>query len=89
LFFPRKAKHTSVLRFTPERARWVADEHRHPPQQSRMLEDGGYELRVPYADSCELVMDILKHSGEVEVVSPEALRNAVAERLKTALGHYR
>jgi predicted DNA-binding transcriptional regulator YafY len=87
--FAGKAKHIAVLRFTPERARWVADEHWHPRQQSRMLEDGSYELRVPYSDSRELVMDILKHSGEVEVISPEALRNAVAERLKTALGHYK
>ena len=87
--FAGKAKHTAVLRFTPERARWVADEHWHPQQQSRMLEDGSYELRVPYSDSRELVMDILKHSGEVEIISPEALRDAVAERLKTARGHYR
>lgn len=87
--FAGKAKHLAVLRFTPERARWVADEHWHPQQQSRMLADGSYELRVPYSDSRELVMDILKHSGEVEVISPEALRDAVTERLKSALGHYR
>jgi predicted DNA-binding transcriptional regulator YafY len=87
--FAGEAKHTAVLRFTPERARWVADEHWHPQQQSRMLEDGSYELRIPYSDSRELVMDILKHGGEVEVISPEALRDAVAECLKSALGHYR
>ena len=87
--FAGKAKYLAVLRFTPERARWVADEHWHPQQQSRTLEDGSYELRVPYSDSRELVMDILKHSGEVEVISPESLRDAVAERLRKALGHYR
>ncbi len=87
--FAGKAKHIAVLRFTPERARWVADEHWHPQQQSRILEDGSYELRVPYSDSRELVMDILKHSGEVEVISPDALRDAVAECLKSALVHYR
>jgi len=87
--FAGKAKHIAVLRFTPERARWVAEEHWHPQQQSRMLEDGSYELRVPYSDSRELVMDILKHSGEVEVISPDALRDAVAECLKSALVHYR
>jgi proteasome accessory factor C len=87
--FAGKPKHTAVLRFTPERARWVADEHWHPQQQSRMLADGSYELRVPYSDSRELVMDILKHTGEVEVISPDALRDAVAERLKSALEHYR
>ena len=87
--FAGEAKHTAVLRFTPERARWVADEHWHPEQQGCFLENGSYELRVPYSDSRELVMDILKHSGEVEVISPESLRTAVAERLKNALGHYK
>ncbi|MBI3479781.1 MAG: WYL domain-containing protein [Nitrosomonadales bacterium] len=82
-------KHTAVLRFTPERARWVADEHWHPQQQSSTLEDGSYELRIPYSDPRELVMDILKHGADVEVISPESLRNAVAEHLQNALGRYR
>ena len=59
-----------MLRFTPKRARWVADEHWHPQQQGRFLEDGRYELRIPYADPRELVMDILRHGADVEVVSP-------------------
>jgi predicted DNA-binding transcriptional regulator YafY len=79
----------AVLRFTPERARWVADEHWHPQQQSQSLEDGSYELRIPYSDPRELVMDILKHGEEVKVISPESLRDAVAERLKNALRHYK
>lgn len=37
----------AVLRFTPQRARWVAEEQWHPQQQGRMLEDGSYELRIP------------------------------------------
>lgn len=87
--FAGKPKYTAILRFTPERARWVADEHWHPQQQSRVLEDGGYELRIPYSDARELVMDILKHGAEVEVVVPLSLRNAVAEHLQNALGRYR
>jgi predicted DNA-binding transcriptional regulator YafY len=87
--FAGKPKHTAVLRFTPERARWVADEHWHPQQQSLVLEDGNYELHIPYSDPRELIMDILKHGGEVEVIAPETLRNAVAEHLKNALGRYR
>ncbi len=87
--FAGEPKHTAVLRFTPERARWVADEHWHPQQQSRVLADGSYELHIPYSDPRELVMDILKHGADVEVISPEILRNAVAEHLQNALGHYR
>src|SRR3989338_218609 len=48
--FAGKPKHIAVLRFTTERARWVADEHWHPQQQSLLLEDGSYELRIPYSD---------------------------------------
>lgn len=87
--FAGEPKHTAVLRFTPERARWVADEHWHPQQQSQIFEDGSYELRIPYSDSRELVMDILKHGEEVEVIAPETLRNAITEHLKNTLGRYR
>jgi predicted DNA-binding transcriptional regulator YafY len=78
-----------VLRFTPERARWVADEHWHPQQQSLLLEDGSYELRIPYSDPRELVMDVLKHGADVEVVSPKPLRDEVIQHLQTALVRYR
>jgi len=87
--FAGEPKHTAVLRFTPERARWVADEHWHPQQQSLVLADGSYELRIPYSDSRELVMDILKHGADVEVVSPKPLRDEVMQHLRTALVRYR
>ena len=86
--FAGKPKYIAILRFTPERARWVADENWHPQQQSIVLADGSYELRIPYADPRELVMDILKHGADVEVISPENLRNVVVEYLKNALGRY-
>lgn len=87
--FAGEPEHTAVLRFTAERARWVADEHWHPQQQGRYLEDGRYELSIPYSDPRELVMDILKYGPDVEVLAPESLRNAVAERLLQALNNYR
>ena len=43
--FGGKADKVAVLRFTPERARWVADEQWHPQQEGEWLEDGSYELR--------------------------------------------
>ena len=79
---------TAVLRFTAYRARWVADEQWHPQQISRYLEDGRYELRIPYADPHELIMDILKFGPDVEVMAPQALRTAVSERLVAAVGIY-
>ncbi|MBI2802508.1 MAG: WYL domain-containing protein [Gammaproteobacteria bacterium] len=87
--FAGKPTATAILRFTAERARWVARERWHPKQVSKFLEDGRYELRIPYADPRELVMDILKYGPEVEVVAPLALRDEVIARLKAAAGQYR
>jgi predicted DNA-binding transcriptional regulator YafY len=86
--FAGQPAHTAVLRFTPERARWVAEEQWHPQQQSCFLKDGSYELRLPYADPRELVMDILKYGPDVEVVEPETLRRHLHERLKATLHRY-
>lgn len=83
--FAGEAKHTAILRFTSERARWIAEECWHPQQQGRFLDNGIYELQIPYADSRELVMDILRHVPEVEVVAPDELRQEVRVRLNAAL----
>ncbi len=62
-----------VLRFTPERARWVAQEQWHPQQRGSFEQDGSYRLEVPFADMRELLMDILKYGADVEVVAPPGL----------------
>ena len=66
--FGGKADKVAVLVFTAERARWVADERWHPQQEGRWLEDGRYELRIPYREARELVMDVLRHGAGVCVV---------------------
>jgi predicted DNA-binding transcriptional regulator YafY len=66
----------------------VAQERWHSAQQGRFLEDGRYELRVPYRDPRELIMDILKYGADVEVVAPEGLRQAVTAELREALARY-
>ena len=86
--FAGAATNTAVLRFTPERARWVARERWHDKQQGRFLADGSYELRVPYSNPPELIMDILKYGPDVEVIAPETLRRAVAQRLRDAAERY-
>jgi predicted DNA-binding transcriptional regulator YafY len=87
--FGGKADKLAVLRFTPERARWVADEQWHPQQQGSWLPDGSYELRIPYREAHELVMDIMRQGAGVEVVSPEPLRRRVADELRSAAARYR
>jgi predicted DNA-binding transcriptional regulator YafY len=86
--FAGQANKVATLRFSAERARWVADERWHPRQSGQFLTDGRYELTIPYRDSRELVMDVLKHGPEVEVVSPESLRMEVRRALSNALQRY-
>ncbi len=77
------------LRFTQERARWVSSEQWHPDQRSSYDHDGSYLLEVPYSDDRELLMDILKHGTDVEVIAPQALRNRVKKILESALAQYK
>ncbi len=86
--FSGKANKTAVIRFSSERARWVADERWHADQTGQFLTDGRYELRVPYRDSRELIMDIMRHGAEVEVVAPDTLRADVRSALQAALAGY-
>jgi predicted DNA-binding transcriptional regulator YafY len=67
----------AMLRFTPERARWVSSEQWHPQQRSRFEADGSFVLEVPYSDPRELLMDVLRHGAEVEVLAPAPLREAM------------
>jgi predicted DNA-binding transcriptional regulator YafY len=86
--FAGTPEHEAVLHFSATRARYVANERWHRDQQGRRLDDGRYELRVPYSNPAELIMDILKFGAEGEVVAPADLRDAVAERLREALARY-
>ena len=86
--FGGKADKIAVLRFSAERARWVADENWHPEQEGKYLQDGRYELRIPYRDARELVMDIMRHGPHVEVLEPAALRDEVKRQLETAARQY-
>jgi YD repeat-containing protein len=86
--FGGQADKVAVLRFNRERARWVADELWHPEQLGKHLEDGSYELRIPYRDQRELVMDILRHGPHVLVIEPQSLVDEVKSQLTGALGRY-
>ena len=75
----------ATLRFSAERARWVALEQWHPDQKSHFEKDGRYVLRFPYSDDRELIMDILRHAPGVEVIAPASLKEAVLNRLAAGL----
>lgn len=79
--FAGQAAHRARLKFTPERAQWVSKETWHHDQSSELLEDGSYILEIPYSNDQELLMDLLRHSPEVEILEPPELR----QRLHAAL----
>jgi predicted DNA-binding transcriptional regulator YafY len=87
--FGGKPNAKAVLRFSPERARWVRAERWHHDQIGEILPDGGYRLIVPYADERELLMDILRHGSQVVVEAPAALMKHVAEEAEKVAGQYR
>jgi len=82
--FSGPADSTAKLKFTPEMSRWIADEQWHPDQKGSYDENGSWTLELPFSSARELVMDILRYGPEVEVISPDSLREAVADSARLA-----
>jgi predicted DNA-binding transcriptional regulator YafY len=78
----------AMLKFTPERARWVAGEHWHPHQRGSTQADGSYVLEIPYSDERELMGDVLRFGADVEVMAPPDLRGRIKRALHEAVGRY-
>jgi predicted DNA-binding transcriptional regulator YafY len=86
--FAGKADQQAVLNFSAYQARWTQFENWHPEQQACWLDDGRYQLTIPYKHDTELIQDILKYGPEVEVLAPPQLRQKVKQRLEETLKHY-
>lgn len=86
--FSGKEVQWATLRFSPERARWVAAEQWHPAQKGEWDSEGHWLLQIPYSDDRELVMDILRHTPEVEVLAPPELRERVLERMREGVARW-
>jgi predicted DNA-binding transcriptional regulator YafY len=86
--FAGPPKAWATVLFSPRAARWVADEYWHSRQEGRFLADGRYELRVPYSNARELLMDVLRYGPDAEVAAPPALREEAKILLRLALGQY-
>jgi predicted DNA-binding transcriptional regulator YafY len=87
--FAGKPKAWATVRFSEHAARWVADEHWHSQQKGEWLPDGKYELKLPYSNSKELLMDVLKYGPDAEIIAPISLREEMKILLDLALGAYR
>ena len=82
-----KLKWASLV-FNADAAQWVANEEWHSLQKSRWLDDGRYELQVPYSDPTELAMDILRHGDSVVVAGDKTLAAEIRRRLVKAAALY-
>ena len=70
------------------RIRWIRHERWHSQQVTRELDDGALEMSLPYHHQTELVMDLLRHGENVEVLEPAELRQAVVERVRAMQALY-
>lgn len=78
----------ATLQFAAQAAPWISREEWHPEQQGRWLPDGGYELKLPYVDETELVMDVLRQGEQARVLAPPQLVQAVRQRLEAGARQY-
>ena len=86
--FSGPPKGWATIVFNERAARWVADEHWHSQQQGRWLADGRYELKVPYSNARELLMDVLHYGADAEIAEPASLREQARALLALALSNY-
>ena len=86
--FSGKKVQWATLKFTGAAAKYVSMEEWHSKQKARWEKDGSYILEVPFSSEKELMMDILKHGPDVEVVAPDNLRSSIRQSLKNAARAY-
>jgi predicted DNA-binding transcriptional regulator YafY len=86
--FSGAPKGIATIVFSAKAARWVADEHWHSKQEGRFLADGSYQLKLPYSNARELLMDVLRYGADARIVEPESLRQQARTMLQLALSGY-
>ncbi|WP_101757306.1 YafY family protein [Oceanicoccus sp. KOV_DT_Chl] len=86
--FSGEAKHEAKLIFSPPVSYEVANQQWHPDQKS-WWEGDKYLLSFPFNKDNELVRDILKFGGLVEVQAPPVLRDKIKELAGSVLALYK
>ena len=86
--FSGQADKSAKLVFSPYIARWIQYETWHTKQQTQWMDDGRYQMILPYKHDIELMQDILKYGAQVEVIEPQELRNKIKQELEKTLKQY-
>ncbi|KIQ79776.1 hypothetical protein RW26_14280 [Aeromonas sp. L_1B5_3] len=76
------------LRFDPSAAPWVRDVQWHRDQIQTLEQSGHIRLSFPYADQRELVRDLMRFIGEIEVLAPPELRQRVIAAMNAGLNKH-
>lgn len=79
---------TVKLLFSAQRAPFVQEQHWCDDQQQHLLADGRLQLTFPVADYREIIMKILQHGSEVEVLEPLELRQQVIAEIDKMVKRY-
>ena len=87
--FRNPEKFNVVLRFSPERSRWIKGEMWHEAQTEVVQDDGSLVRTLPASHQAEIMMEILKHGSHVEVLEPEWLRKKVIKEMKNTVKKYK
>jgi len=71
-----------ALRFSPAISPLIAEQEWYEAQEVSAGPDGSLNLRFPVSGFAEVLREILKYGGEVEVIEPAALRDAVKNEIR-------
>jgi predicted DNA-binding transcriptional regulator YafY len=80
--FKGKPKDTVTLRFSPWKSCWIKGQVWHKDQKEKLFKDGSLELTFPVSSFNEIMMVILSHGSDVEVIKPKALRTLIKDEAK-------
>ena len=80
--FSGRGDSIAEIKFTGIATEVVKYEKWHPYQEVIDCNDHSVILKIPYAQSEELLMDILKWGEYAEVISPKKLRDEISEKIK-------
>jgi len=77
-----------VLRFSPEKSKWIRGQIWHKDQKVRYLKDGSMEISFSVSEFSEIQREILKHGSDVEVIRPKALRRLIKNEARAIAQKY-
>ena len=71
-----------TLRFSPKISPLIAEQEWYEAQEVSVDKDGSLRLSFPVSGFVEVIREILKYGGDVEVIKPVELRDAIKEEIR-------